>query len=190
MAEPAQRLATYDDLLQVPDNLVAEILDGVLYTAPRPAIAHANASSVLGYCLGGPFRFGKGGPGGWLILDEPELHLGQDVLVPDLAGWRRERLPRLPDVAAMTLAPCWVCEVLSPATARRDRELKMAIYAREGVSHLWLVDPALHTLEVYRLTPEGWLLLGVHAGHVQVRAEPFDAVPMDLGQLWLEEAED
>jgi Uma2 family endonuclease len=187
MSAPAVRRATYEDLCLVPEPLVAEILAGTLYTSPRPAMRHARSSSILGGGLVGPFDLGAGGPGGWLILDEPELHLDEDVLVPDLAGWRRERLPRLPDVAAMTLAPDWVCEVLSPATVRLDRALKMPIYAREGVAHLWLVDPIARTLEVYRLTAEGWLLVGVHEGAAKVRAEPFDAVELDLAPLWLEE---
>ncbi len=190
MAEFARKKATYEDLCKVPDTMVAEILAGELYTAPRPAVRHARSSSVLGMGIGGPFDMGIGGPGGWLILDEPELHLGEDVLVPDLAGWRRERLPALPDVAAMTLAPDWACEVLSPGTSRRDRGLKMPIYAREGVKHLWLVDPKAHTLEVFRLTPEGWLLLVVHTGHTKVRAEPFDAVELDIGLLWVEGPEE
>jgi Uma2 family endonuclease len=130
---PRARPATYDDLIEVPDHLVAEIIDGELHTTPRPAPRYADASSGLGGALRGPFDRGRGGPGGWRILDEPELHLGPDVLVPDLAGWRRERLPALPDEAYFTLAPDWVCEVLSPSTMALDRTRKLAVYVREQV---------------------------------------------------------
>src|SRR5687768_370509 len=131
-----KRRATYEDLVQVPDHQVAEILDGELIVTPRPALRHAGASSMLGGHLVGPFQVGRGGPGGWWILDEPELHLADDIVVPDLAGWRHEHLPVVPDAAYLTLAPDWVCEVISPATERMDRSRKMRIYAREGVTHL------------------------------------------------------
>jgi Uma2 family endonuclease len=176
--------ATYDDLLQVPDHLIAEILGGDLYASPRPALPHAHAASALAGDLHHPFGRGRGGPGGWWILFEPELHLSWDVFVPDLAGWRRDRLPRLPDTAAMALAPDWVCEILSPSTARLDRAVKMPLYAREGVRHLWLIDPAARTLEVFRLEGTNWLLVGVHAGESVVRVEPFAAIEIELAALW------
>src|SRR5512142_1943672 len=116
MSDPARRNATYDDLLGLPSHVVGELLEGSLVVSPRPASRHARAASGLGGELHGPFQRGRGGPGGWIILDEPELHLGGNVLVPDLAGWRRERMPQLPDVAAFELAPDWVCEVLSAST--------------------------------------------------------------------------
>ncbi len=169
----------------MPAPLVAELISGVLHTRPRPAIPHARASSRLGATLGGPFDFGQGGPGGWIVLDEPELHLGADVLVPDLAGWRRTRLPRVPmDQASIALAPDWVCEVLSPSTQALDRADKMVVYAREGVAHAWLVDPLARTLEVYRLEAAGWLRVAVHRDDARVRAEPFDAIEIDVGVLW------
>ena len=142
---PQQR-ATYQDVLDAPPHRVAEIVDGVLHTNPRPAMPHALATSSLGHDLSGPFQFGRGGPGGWWIIDEPELHLGEDVLVPDLARWRRERMPDYPDTAYCTLAPAWVCEVLSPSTRKLDLHGKRPVYAREGVGDLWLVDPADRTL--------------------------------------------
>jgi hypothetical protein len=188
VASPAKRRATYDDLLQVPAHRVAEIVDGDLHVSPRPASRHALASSGLGSGLGPPFHHGRGGPGGWWIIDEPELHLGGDVLVPDLAGWRRERMPEFPDVAAFTLAPDWVCEVVSPSTERLDRAKKMPAYAREKVGHLWLVNPIARTLEVYRRTDEQWLLLGTHEGATRIQAEPFEAVELELGPLWGEPA--
>ncbi len=185
MGAPAKKKATYEDLLAVPDRFIAQILNGVLYTHPRPAAPHARAASRLGSEVGGPFDRGRGGPGGWVILDEPELHLHGDVVVPDLAGWRRERMPRLPmEAAAFELAPDWVGEVLSPSTKAIDRAEKMPIYAREKVSHLWLVDPIERTHEVFRLERERWSLLGVWRDDEKVRAEPFDAIELELDVLW------
>jgi Uma2 family endonuclease len=181
---PLKKGATYADLCAVPENFVAEILEGELYAFPRPAMPHAHAASVLGGELSGPFHRGRNGPGGWLILDEPELHFGGDVLVPDLAGWRRGRLPTLPPVSHLTLAPDWLCEVLSPATENVDRVKKLKIYAREGVGHVWLVNPLLETLEVLRLEGQRWSLLATHEGKALVRAEPFDAIELELGALW------
>jgi Uma2 family endonuclease len=184
MGDPAKRRATYDDLLAVEEALVAEIIDGDLITQPRPATLHARAASRLGAELGGPFDRGKGGPGGWILLDEPELHLHGDVLVPDLAGWRRERMPELPDAAAIELAPDWVCEVLSPGTAAIDRARKMPLYARERVSHLWLVDPIARTLEAYRLGAPHWILVGAWSGDAKVHVEPFEPHELELSSLW------
>ena len=184
-SNPTRSPATYEDLLNVPEGRVAEILDGDLYTTPRPSPRHASAGSGLGGQLWGPFQVGRGGPGGWWILDEPELHLASDVLVPDLAGWRRERLSRLPEEAFFSLAPDWICEVLSPSTAAMDRVKKMAIYARERVPHAWLVDPVARTLEVLRLDEDGhWTIVSTSSGGAVVRAQPFEAVEMDLSLLW------
>ena len=179
-----RRRATYQELCQVPDHKVAEILDGELIVTPRPALRHASASSGLGGLLWGPFQGGRNGPGGWWILDEPELHLADDILVPDLAGWRRARVPSIPDAAYMTLAPDWVCEVISPATERMDRSRKMRIYARESVQHLWLLDPLVRTLEVLRLENARWVLLDTHGDADVVRVEPFEAVEIELTALW------
>jgi Uma2 family endonuclease len=178
------RAATYEDLMKVPDNLVAEILNGELYASPRPSVSHAVASSALGSELGGPFHQGRGGPGGWWILFEPELHLGADVVVPDLSGWRRSRLPTLPDAAAISLAPDWVCEILSPSTEAIDRVPKLRIYAREGVPHVWFVNPRTRTLEVLRLVGATWMVVATHDGDVTITVEPFDALPFDLFRLW------
>jgi len=185
MANTAPQLATYEDLLAVPEHLIAEIIHGQLHTSPRPAPRQARAASSLGAKITNPYDFGDNGPGGWIILDEPELHLSADVLVPDLAGWRRERMPALPDTAWFELAPDWVCEILSPSTARTDRVLKMPVYAREGVSHLWLVDPDLKTLEVYALDEQArWALGAALKDDDPVSQPPFDAITFDLGSLW------
>ena len=179
-----RRRATYEDLCEVPDHKVAEILDGELIVSPRPALRHARASSALGGHLWAPFQAGRGGPGGWWILDEPELHLADDIVVPDLAGWRRERLAVVPDAAYMTLAPDWVCEVLSPSTERIDRSRKVRVYAREGVIHMWLLDPIVRTLEVLRLESARWVVLTTHSDTDVVRVEPFEATEIDLTTLW------
>ena len=175
MAKPLQRPATYEDLFNVPENRVAEIIQGRLITHPRPAPRHARASSCLGDELVSPFDKGRGGPGGWWILDEPELHLGPDILVPDLAGWRRERLPKLPETAWFELAPDWICEVLSPGTERFDRASKLPCYAAAGVQHVWLVDPDLRTLEAYENHAGRWLLLQTLEEGDSVAVAPFDA---------------
>lgn len=185
---PKRREATYEDLLALPDDVLGQLVEGELHATPRPAIDHQLTVSILGGDLVPAFHRGRGGPGGWWIVDEPELHLGRNVLVPDLAGWRRERLPALPREAFFTLAPDWVCEVLSPATARIDRLKKLAIYAREGVEHAWLVDPALETLEVFRRQGEAWLLVLTAGGDEVVRAEPFDAIELSLTGLWIRPA--
>ncbi|MBJ6761461.1 Uma2 family endonuclease [Myxococcaceae bacterium JPH2] len=176
--------ATYADLEALPDHVVGELIDGTLYASPRPASPHSFATSHLCVSLGSPFDQGRGGPGGWHILFEPELHLDDDVLVPDLAGWRRERMPRVPRVAAFQLAPDWVCEVRSPSTAVLDRHVKLPIYARAGVTHVWLVDPDARLLEVFRLDAGHYVLVSTHAGSDAVRAEPFDAVALELSFLW------
>jgi len=185
MADPAARRATYEDVLAAPEHLVAEVIDGELSLQPRPAKPHAVATSALGEELGPPFKRGRGGPGGWIILDEPDLHLGGDILVPDLAGWRQERMPKIvDDEPFFSIAPDWACEVLSRGTAVRDRTKKLPIYARELVSHVWLVDPILRTLEVLKLGAGAWTLLGTWANDARVRAEPFDAIELDLSILW------
>jgi Uma2 family endonuclease len=187
MGEPRRR-ATYDDLIAVPEHLIAEIIDGELITSPRPAPPHALAcsgiSSVLFDRFNGPPGGGGAAPGGWWILFEPELHFGDDVLVPDLAGWRRDRMPTLPDIAYFTLAPDWVCEVISPGSGRLDRIRKMPIYARERVRHLWLVDPIARTVEVYRLDGDRWVVEPPPASDAPERITPFAAVEVDPRRWW------
>ena len=181
---PLDRPATYEDLMKVPDILVAEIVEGELHASPRPAPRHSIAGSVLGGRLVPPFHEGRGGPGGWWILDEPELHFGGNVLVPDVAGWRRERMPHVPDTAYFSIPPDWICEILSPSTAQLDRAKKLAIYAREQVPFAWLIDPSLGTLEVLRLDGGRWTILGAHYGDEVVRAEPFTEIELELSAFW------
>ena len=185
-----RRKATYDDLRKVPEQFVAEIVDGELFTTPRPASPHARAGSAIGSVIfdrfDGPPGGDPGAPGGWWILFEPELHLGANVLVPDIAGWRRSRLPTFPKVAAFTVAPDWACEVRSPTTAGLDRERKMPIYAHEQVEHLWIVDALARTLEVYRSERGRWVVASRHGGSERIRAEPFDAIDLDISRWWTE----
>jgi hypothetical protein len=180
----APKPATYADIEALSDRFVGEILDGDLYASPRPRLLHVQATGWLHLRLGPPFLEGSGGPGGWWILIEPELRLGDDYVVPDLAGWRKERLHSIPNAARLELAPDWVCEILSPSTERIDRGLKLRIYARERVSHLWLLNPDTRTLEVFRLQDGEWLVAAVHTGETPIRAEPFEAIELDLATLW------
>ena len=176
--------------LDAPDTLVAEVIDGVLSLMPRPRPRHARAAGVLNGGLHAPFDRGHGGPGGWVFLPEPELHLGPkpDILVPDLAGWRRERVTvdLLADEAPahLTLVPDWICEVISDKTEAHDRGKKRRIYRREGVGHYWIVDPRIQTIEVFRLEDGRWVEVDTWEGDAMVRAEPFDAIELDLGGLW------
>lgn len=184
MAEPAKKRATYADLLAAPPNLVAEIIDGVLETHPRPSPRHATASSALGAKISPPYQFGRGGPGGWIFAIEPELHLGPHVLVPDLAGWHRERLSVEPDAAYIDIAPDWVCEVLSASTHRRDRGVKRRVYGEEGIRYLWLLDPRLQELEAFMLVDQRWQLIGAWGSDDVVSAPPFEAISISLADLW------
>ena len=176
--------ATYADLEALPEHVVGEIVAGELYASPRPTMRDGVVSFRLGGELMGPFERGRGGPGGWMLMRKPEVHVGDDVLVPDVTGWWLDRLPYVPDTAAISLAPDWVCEVLSPSTQELDREAKMPVYAREGVRHVWLMDPRTRTLEVFVLRDGRYVALLTHVGTDPVRAEPFDAVELDLAFIW------
>jgi Uma2 family endonuclease len=179
-----ERPATYEDLLQVPDDLVAEIVDGELYTNPRPAFPHAIAAGALFGDIYPAFHRGRGGPGGWWIIFEPELHLGDDVLVPDIAGWRRARMPRPPSGPWTDIAPDWICEAISPGTARLDRMKKMPVYARENVQFAWMVDANRQSFDAFRLTDGRWVPYAEHVGNGIVRVEPFEAIEINLADLW------
>ncbi|MEQ9499251.1 MAG: Uma2 family endonuclease [Deltaproteobacteria bacterium] len=191
MVAPAKLDATYEDVVAAPANMVAELLDGELFLQPRPAVPHASAASALGMIVGPPFHLGRGGPGGWIILHEPELHFGRDVLVPDRAGWRRADHAELDlDVAFFTAAPTWLCEVVSPSTRKFDRLRKLPRYHAAGVEHLWLVDPLEHAVEVYRRAEQGWLLAGAHADEETVEIAPFEGLEIHLSDLWVTERSD
>ena len=184
MVERVKRGALYDDVIEAPDDKIAEIVHGDLYLSPRPGPRHTNASSLLGAELVEAFHRGRRGPGGWWILDEPELHLGFDILVPDIAGFRRDRMPELPASAWFEIAPDWLCEVISASTERLDRDKKLPIYARAGVEHLWIVDPTVKTLEVLRRVAGEWRTIARHSGQVTISEPPFEAVAIELGPLW------
>ena len=187
MSEPAQREATYEDLFNIPENATGEILDGRLHVTPRPSRRHGRTTTVLAVKIVPPYDFGEGGgPGGWMFLIEPEIGFGKDLLVPDLAGWKRERFPFGEEQNWISVAPDWVCEVLSPSTGRKDKGLKMPVYARHGVGHIWLIDPLARTLDVYRLENGLWLLLQSNGEDDKVRAEPFGEVDIPLTHLWLD----
>jgi Uma2 family endonuclease len=186
MSAVIQNAGLYERLLALPENLVGEIIGGELHTQPRPAGPHALSASALGGELYGLFQKGRGGPGGWWIIDEPELHFVRDteVLVPDIAGWRRERMPALPEDHRFEVVPDWVCEVLSPGTQQKDRITKMKVYARYGVAYLWLVDPLVRILETYALHDEQWTVTGLYQDQDDVSAAPFEAVTIALTDLW------
>jgi Uma2 family endonuclease len=175
--------ATYEDLCAVHERFIAEIIDGDLYASARPPIPFVQTASVLVATIGLAFDRGRDGPGGWFLLDKPEIHLREDAIVPDIAAWRRARLPKeLPDY--FDFAPDWLCEVLAPNTDALDRTKKLAIYAREGVGHVWLLNPAIQTLEVLGLESRRWSLIAAHEGRARVRAEPFADIEIDLAETW------
>ncbi|MGC8490690.1 MAG: Uma2 family endonuclease [Syntrophobacteraceae bacterium] len=186
MSEPAKNRATYEDLYQIPENMTGEIIDGKLIATPRPARRHTLAASHLGGILIPPYHFGRGGgPGGWIIIIEPEIGLGEDILVPDLAGWKKERFPIEEEHNWISAAPDWVCEILSPKSFRTDKIEKMPIYARHNVGHIWLIDPISRTMDAFRLESGRWSLLASFAEEDEVRIEPFEQIAVHLADLWL-----
>jgi len=186
MSETARKKATYDDLYQVPENMTGEIINGELIATPRPSRKHVYATSTLGNEIGPPYHLGRGGPGGWIILIEPEISFVENILVPDLAGWKRERFPKFEDHNWISVTPDWVCEILSPNSVRTDRIKKMRIYAQHEIRHVWLVDPVQMMLEVFKLESGHWIIIGVFAEDDKVRTEPFQEIEIDLSNLWLE----
>jgi Uma2 family endonuclease len=180
------KLSLYEQLLALPEHVTGEILNGELYAMPRPSGRHGLAERGLNFNLSGPFDFGRGGPGGWWIIQEPEVHFIRDevVAVPDLAGWRRERMPRIPDDHRFEIVPDWVCEILSPSTAKKDRVVKLPVYARYGVGHVWLVDPVAQTLEAFALHEGRWLWIAALKDDDAVAVPPFDAISFCLADLW------
>lgn len=184
MAEAAKKTATYADLDALPGGTKAHLVDGAIFVPPRPSIPHQEAESALGEELRPRFHRGRGGPGGWIILIEPEVRIDGQSVAPDLGAWRRERMPETPRAAHVTIAPDWICEILSPSTAAFDRGAKLDLYGSWSVSHAWLVDPDAFTLEAYRLEHGRWVRLGTWSEETKVRIEPFDAFELDLAVLW------
>jgi len=178
--------ATYQDVETAPAHQVAELIDGELFLSPRPGGPHASVMTQLSAELVQRFRRGVGGPGGWLIIVKPELHLdgGGRVVVPDLAGWKLERMPTVPDDHKFTVVPDWVCEIASLSTEKFDRRKKLPVYARSGVGHAWIVQPRIRALNAFRRQDQHWLDVGYFTDADVMRAEPFDAVEIDLAMLW------
>lgn len=190
MTEPAKKGATYNDLYAIPENMTGEIIAGELIVTPRPSRKHAAATTLLTSRLVPPYQFGEGGgPGGWIILVEPEIGLGENIVVPDLAGWKRERFPFQEETNWISVAPDWVCEILSPSTLRLDKVRKMPLYAQFGVKYIWLLDPAAMTLDAFQNEAHRWVLLGSYAEQDQVRLAPFPEIELKLGDLWLDTLE-
>ena len=184
--QAAETFSLYNRLMALPEGLTGEILNGQLHAQPRPSGAHIGVESAPQIELGGPFDRGRGGPGGWRILVESEIHFVRDreICVPDLAGWRRERLPQLPRDQRFEVVPDWVCEILSPSTESKDRQIKMPIYAHYGVRFAWLIHPLKQTIEAFTLSGAAWRSLGIRQGAETAALPPFEAVPLDLAGLW------
>lgn len=190
MSEAAKKKASYDDLFTLPENMTGEIIAGELIVTPRPSRKHAAAATLLASRVVPPYQFGEGGgPGGWIILVEPEIGLGENIVVPDLAGWKRERFPFQEESNWISVTPDWVCEILSPNTLRLDKVKKMPLYAQFGVGYIWLLDPVAMTLDAFKLEAQRWVLLGSYAEQDQVRLEPFPEIEINLGDLWLDTLE-
>jgi Uma2 family endonuclease len=182
------KLATYADLLSLPEDVRAEVIAGKVVTSPAALPRHSNVQGAIRGFLGGSFHDddGRGGPGGWWIFVEVDVALSEhDIVRPDLAGWRRERLPRPGPTRPIEVAPDWVCEILSPSTAARDRVTKRALYAKHGVAHYWLVDPEARVLEALALRDGVWVEVGVYDDTATARIAPFDAIELELGRLFL-----
>ncbi len=185
MSETATRLRGWADILAAPEELKAEILGGELVTSPRPHPRHAFTQAELSTDIAGAFQRGRGGPGGWWILIEPDVSFGpHDIVAPDLVGWRRARVPAFPEEQPIAIRPDWICEVLSPRTASRDRTAKSDLYLRSAVPHYWLADPEARTLEVFELEEGRWLRLGAWGDGDRARVPPFDAIELEVGALF------
>ncbi len=187
MSEPAKKKATYQDLHDLPENMIGEIINGEMIATPRPSVRYTHAASILGGEIVPPYQLGRGGgPGGWVILPETEVMLGDNLLVPDFAGWRKERFPGVPKKNWISVVPDWICEILSPSTMRADKVRKMPIYAQHEIPFLWLIDPGARTLDVFRLSSGQWILSGTYVEDDKVRAMPFVEIEIELGNLWAE----
>jgi Uma2 family endonuclease len=188
MAKPAANLATYADLLVLPEGTKAEVLAGEIVSAPAPLPRHSKAQGAARRFLGGPFDDddGRGGPGGWWIFVEVDVALGDhDIVRPDLSGWRRDRLLRPGATRPIAVVPDWVCEVVSPSTAARDRVTKRNLYARTGVAHYWLIDPEARVVEALALRDGRWFEVGAYDDAATARIPPFEAIELEVGRLFL-----
>jgi Uma2 family endonuclease len=187
MSAPARvldRPKTWEDLEAVPEGFIGEIVGGELEFVPRPNAPHGRTQAKLSGLVLGPFDLGAGGPGGWEIRIEPRIRFTSEIRVPDIAGWRAERFEE-PETGPFVVVPDWVCEILSTDTARTDRTAKRELYARHGVRHYWIVDPEAQTVEIHRLEGKFWVVAATFGGDERVRAEPFDAIEIDLSVLWM-----
>lgn len=184
----AKKLATYDDLIALPEGVRAEVIHGALVVPPAPLPRHSGVQGKLRRFLGGPFDDddGMGGPGGWWIFIEVDVRLdAHEIVKPDLAGWRRERLPDPWDVRPIDVVPDWICEVVSPSNAGTDRVTKRHLYASAGVTHYWIADPAARTLETYRLGPtQTWIDSGAFDASAVARVPPFEAIELDFARIF------
>jgi len=185
MSESARKRPAYKDLYKIPENMTGEIINGELVVTPRPSRKHGYSTTALGAAVVPSYQFGRGGGlGGWVIIIEPEIGFGENIMVPDIAGWKEDRYPEEEPHNWISVVPDWICEVLSPNTLRVDKVRKMPIYARHGVPYFWLIDPAAETLDVFRLASGQWTLLGTYVEDDKVRAEPFGEIEINLSDLW------
>lgn len=184
MKPTSRAKATYADIEKLPENVVGELIDGELFVSPRPALLHASVETALSYELLRADDRRGGGRGGWCILIEPELHLGKDVLVPDLAGWRAHRAPNVRTEVHAKTVPDWVCEIVSPATARLDRTRKLSRYAKAGVRNAWIVDPPTKSVDVLRLVGKRWTIVDSATHDDRKVIEPFEEIEIDLSRVW------
>lgn len=183
MAEPVRRPATWADLERLPEDVRAEILAGEILIKPRPQPSHSHAHGALLGSVMGPFSTDPGGPGGWWILLEPDVRLGpHEIVEPDIAGWRKEKVPVFFDRQPIEIAPDWSCEILSPSTARFDRAHKSELYLKSGVGHYWLVDVEARVLEAYEARGGQWLRLGAWSDGDRQRIAPFEAIESDVSR--------
>jgi Uma2 family endonuclease len=190
--KPSMKPPTLADLDALPPGIVGEIIEGVLYTMTKPRMRHQRTATRIGGKLSDPFDAGPGGPGGWWIVNEPGIELPNDTkeISPDVAGWRRERMPEMPGDEPIRVVPDWLCEILSPTTRRHDLLRKQPYYAKVGVPFMWLIDLDARVLTAYRLEGTAWLTVGTYSEETEARIAPFDAVPLNVASWWPPTASD
>jgi Uma2 family endonuclease len=185
MTKPSPSAPTLADLDALPPGIVGEIINGVLYTMTKPRMRHQRTSTGIGGDLRVPFDLGRGGPGGWWIVAEPGIELpNTPEISPDVAGWRRERMPEMPGDEPIRVVPDWVCEILSKTTQRHDLLVKLPYYAEVGVAHAWTVDLEARVLTAHRLESRHWVTIGTYSNETEARIVPFDAVPLNVADWW------